>query len=176
MQIQQFVIYLNKFKLLTIAGLGYIYPKNYMHSKTVQMGSFDINIIISIHISSFKKICRNVKIDRKYPWFYILKVSFSGYFLSCNNFASSCIWKFGMSTRSKLQTQPDHWKLVLDPKLSKIKSFDFVPIFLTDRVLPNQAKSLVLTLMVFPSMIASTAKECSKGRTPLSFIRWSATI
>ena len=32
--------------------------------------------------------------------------------------------------QSKIQTQPDHWKLVLDPKVSKIKSLDFPPIFI----------------------------------------------
>ena len=39
-----------------------------------------------------------------------------------------------------VQNQPDHWKLVLDPKVSKIKSLDFFPIFLTNRVWSNQAK------------------------------------
>ena len=42
--------------------------------------------------------------------------------------------------QSKIQTQPDHWKLVLDPKVSTIKSLDFFPIFLSNRVWPNQAK------------------------------------
>ena len=37
--------------------------------------------------------------------------------------------------------QPDHRKFVLDPKVSKIKSLDFFPIFLTNRVWTNQAKS-----------------------------------
>ena len=49
--------------------------------------------------------------------------------------------------------------------------------FITGHVIYNLAYTYkfqlktTLTLMVFPSMIASTAKECSKGRTPLSFMR-----
>ena len=39
--------------------------KNDMYLKKVQMGSFEINIIISIHISSLKMFCQDLKIDRK---------------------------------------------------------------------------------------------------------------
>ena len=35
----------------------------------------------------------------------------------------------------------DHWEFFFDPKISKMKSLDFFPVFLTNRVLPNQAKS-----------------------------------
>ena len=33
-----------------------------------------------------------------------------------------------------VRTQPDHWKLILDPKVSKIKSLDFFNIFLKHKV------------------------------------------
>ena len=34
----------------------------------------------------------------------------------------------------------------------------------------------IVTLMTFPSIIVSTAKQCKSGLTPLSLIKWSATI
>ena len=85
------------------------------------MSFFTIKIISTIHISCFKKV---LKIDRKFSWFYLLKVSFSGHFLPTQLHLK--IWYEHM-----LQNQPDYQKLILDSKASKIKSLAFSPIFLT---------------------------------------------
>ena len=62
--------------------------KNCMHVKIVEVGWFAIKTIISIHV--LKKFWKNVKIYRKFPWFYLLKVSFSGHFLTCTHYAPRC--------------------------------------------------------------------------------------
>ena len=77
---------------------GVFLSKKYFHVKTVQIELFAVEIIISIHISYSKKICQNVKIERKNSWFYLLKVSFPGHFLLCTNRAHKCSWNFFMRT------------------------------------------------------------------------------
>ena len=89
------------------------------------MSFFVIKIIISIHISSLKKSFEKIWKMTKKSSFYLLKVSLD---------LSSCTWKF-------IEHMLDHYKFILDLKVSKIKSLDFPPIFLTNRVWPKQAKS-----------------------------------
>ena len=40
-----------------------------------------------------------------------------------------------------VQTHPNHWELVLGAMVCPTKNLDFSKIFLTNRILPNQAKS-----------------------------------
>ena len=58
-----------------------------------------------------------------------------------------------------VQNQLDYWKLVLDPKVSKIKSLDFPPIFLTNRVWPKQAKSWKWAMYVQDTALDSCVNQ-----------------
>ena len=67
--------------LLHYSRFGVFLSKIGMHVKTVQIELFAIEIIISIHISSLKKVlpkCENWQ--KKFLIFYLLKVSFPGHF------------------------------------------------------------------------------------------------
>ena len=51
--------------LLTMAGLGSFCPKTICTQKIVEIGSFTIKIILSIHKTSFRKLSKNVKIEKQ---------------------------------------------------------------------------------------------------------------
>ena len=79
-----------------------------------------------------------MKIDRKFSWFYLLKVSFSGHFLTYTPMLLDApqilIWGHG----------PDPtWSFEIKFGSNGIpsKNLDLFSIFLTNRVCPNQAKS-----------------------------------
>ena len=102
-----------------------------------------------------------------YPrWFYLILVSrnslhtvkLKNHLGHTSNIFHLSSWFWSLSTKiwiillknivqklrkqSRIETQPDHWKLVLDPYASKVKSLGFPPFFvLHNRVWLNQEKS-----------------------------------
>ena len=98
------------------------------------MAGLPIKTMIGIHIFSFKKVLKKCENLQKICLILLTESQFFWTFLPCTNFAPSCTWKFGMSTWSRTN-------LIIGFGSKGIQSLYFFPIFLTNRVWPNQSKS-----------------------------------
>ena len=114
-----------------------------------------------------KKFLRNVKIDRFFFWFYLLKVGFPQHFLPCTNLASSCTWKFGMRTWSWSRPNLiiENWVWIQMYPKSKFRFFSH---FLTNRVWSNQPK--IYKWIMFKTLLCK--KHHLKGMYDIPYERF----
>ena len=90
-------------------SLGYFCSKLIWRKKQFEWVALPSKSSLETIFQVLKKFWKNVAIDRKFSWFYLLKVTFSGHFLPSTNLAPSCTWKFGMSTWSRTNLIIENW-------------------------------------------------------------------
>jgi hypothetical protein len=111
-----------------------------MHVKKVKIELFAIEIIISIHISSLKKVLQKCKNWQKKILILLTENQFSWIIFFCS-LLSVLLDAPEIFHEDLVQTQLDYWELVLVAMVCPSNNLDFLKIFFTHKILLNQAKS-----------------------------------
>ena len=111
---------------------GFFCPKFVCMWKEFELSSLPQKSYLASIFQVLKKLYQNVKIERKKSWYYLLKVSFPGHFLLCTVLLDAPeLFSWGPGPNPT-------WSLRIS---IGCKNLDFLKIFFTNRILPNQAKS-----------------------------------